>query len=216
MKMVTEYFRKIGWKRFVIMIIGNVFLGMGISIFKFAKLGNDPYSGMVMGFSDLASMTYANLLIIVNIFLFIIEFIFGREYIGAGTIMNAFFLGYITTFFYELWLHIFSDPDSFVIQVLVMLIGTVVTGFGVSMYQTPNVGASPYDSLSIIMAKRIPKIPYFWHRIFTDSICAVLCFVSGGIVNLGTFVSALGMGPVIRFFDVHFTRKLFREDEDIL
>lgn len=216
MKMVAEYFRKIGWKRFVIMIIGNIFLGMGISIFKFAKLGNDPYSGMVMGFSDLIGMTYANLLIIVNIFLFIVEFIFGKEFIGAGTIMNAFFLGYITTFFYELWLRFFSSPDTFLIQVFIMLIGTVVTGFGVSMYQTPNVGASPYDSLSIIMAKRISKIPYFWHRIFTDSICAVLCFVAGGIVGLGTFVSALGMGPVIRFFDVHFTRKLFREDEDIL
>ncbi|MBD5520185.1 MAG: hypothetical protein HDR03_03015 [Lachnospiraceae bacterium] len=214
--MVTGYFRKIGWKRFVIMIIGNIFLGMGISIFKFAKLGNDPYSGMIMGFSDVIGIAYANLLIIVNIFIFIVEFIFGREYIGAGTIMNAFFLGYITTFFYNLLLHIFADPDSIVIQVLIMLIGTVVTGFGVSMYQTPNVGASPYDSLSIIMAKRIPKIPYFWHRIFTDFVCAVLCFLAGGIVGLGTFVSALGMGPVIRFFDVHFTRKLFKEDEDIL
>lgn len=216
MRMVTGYFRKIGRKRFAIMIIGNIFLGMGISIFKFAELGNDPYSGMVMGFSDLVGMTYANLLIIVNIFLFIVEFIFGREYIGAGTIANAFFLGYVTTFFYELWLHIFSSPDMFVTQAFIMLIGTVVTGFGVSMYQTPNVGASPYDSLSIIMAKRIPKIPYFWHRIFTDSICAVLCFAAGGIVGLGTFVSALGMGPVIRFFDVHFTRKLFRGDENIL
>ena len=90
--MLTEYFRKIGWKRFVIMIIGNIFLGMGISIFKFAELGNDPYSGMIMGFSDMIGMTYANLLIIVNVFIFIVEFIFGREYIGAGTIVNAFFL----------------------------------------------------------------------------------------------------------------------------
>jgi uncharacterized membrane protein YczE len=92
----------------------------------------------------------------------------------------------------------------------------VVTGFGVSMYQTPNVGVSPYDSLSIIMTKRIPKISYFWNRIFTDAVCALVCFLAGGIVGLGTLVSALGLGPVIDFFNVHFTRKLFKDGEDIL
>ena len=97
-----------------------------------------------------------------------------------------------------------------------MLAGTVVTGFGVSMYQTPNAGASPYDSLSIIMAKRIPKFTYFWHRIFTDAVCALVCFLAGGIVGLGTLVSALGLGPVIDFFNVHLTRRLFKDGEDIL
>lgn len=216
MEKLTGYFKKVGWKRIVVMIIGNIFLGMGISIFKFAGLGNDPYSGMVMGLADVAGISYANLLIIINIFVFILELIFGKEFIGAGTIVNAFFLGYITTFFYELWLRLGALPTTFVPKVIIMLVGTVVTGFGVSMYQTPNAGASPYDSLSIIMAKRIPKISYFWHRIFTDAVCALICFLSGGIVGLGTLVSALGLGPVIDFFNVHFTRKLFKAGEDIL
>ena len=216
MEKIVGYLKKIGWKRFVVMVIGNVFLGMGISIFKFAGLGNDPYSGMVMGLSDVVGMSYANFLILINIFVFLLELTFGREFIGAGTIVNALFLGYITTFFYELWLHFFALPTVLVTKILVMLVGTVVTGFGVSMYQTPNAGVSPYDSLSVIMAKRIPKVSYFWHRIFTDAVCALVCFLSGGIVGLGTLVSALGLGPVIDFFNIHFTRKLFGEDEDIL
>ncbi|MCM1386544.1 MAG: hypothetical protein NC231_04390 [Bacillus sp. (in: Bacteria)] len=216
MERIAGYFKKIGWKRFIVMVIGNMFLGMGISIFKFAGLGNDPYSGMVMGLSDVAGISYANFLIFINIFVFLLELVFGREFIGVGTIVNAFFLGYTTTFFYELWLHFFTLPTTLVMQILVMLIGTVVTGFGVSMYQTPNAGVSPYDSLSVIMAKRIPKISYFWHRIFTDAVCALVCFLSGGIVGLGTLVSALGLGPVINFFNIHFTRRLFAEGENIL
>jgi uncharacterized membrane protein YczE len=214
--MITNYFKKIGWKRFLVMVLGNVFLGMGISIFKFAGLGNDPFSGMVMALADVVGIAYANLLIFVNIFIFLLELAFGREFIGAGTIVNAFFLGYIVTFFYELWLRIFALPQTLVLKIVTMLIGTVVTGFGVSMYQTPNVGVSPYDSLSIIMTKRIPKISYFWNRIFTDAVCALVCFLAGGIVGLGTLVSALGLGPVIDFFNVHFTRKLFKDGEDIL
>jgi uncharacterized membrane protein YczE len=214
--MIKNYFKKIGWKRFLVMVLGNIFLGMGVSIFKFAGLGNDPFSGMVMALADAVGVQYANLLVILNVFIFLLELIFGRELIGAGTIVNALFLGYITTFFYNLWLRMFALPQTIGLQIVIMLIGTVVTGFGVSMYQTPNVGISPYDSLSIIMTKRIPKVSYFWNRIFTDAVCALICFLTGGIVGLGTLVSALGLGPVIDFFNVHFTRKLFHAGEDIL
>lgn len=213
---VFSYFRRVGWKRLLVMVIGNVFLGMGISIFKFAGLGNDPFSGMVMALADLVGVQYANLLVVINLFIFILEIVFGRSFVGAGTLVNAFFLGYIATFFYNLWTYFFTLPQSLILQIPIMLIGTIVTGFGVSMYQTPNVGVSPYDSLSLIMTKRIPRISYFWNRIFTDAVCASVCFFAGGIVGLGTLVSAFGLGPVIDFFNVHFTRKLFREDEDIL
>lgn len=198
------------------MVFGNIFLGMGISIYKFAGLGNDPFSGMVMALSDVVGMPYANFLVILNIFIFLLEFLFGKEFIGAGTLVNAFFLGYIVTLFYNLWLHFFALPQALIIKILIMLVGTIVTGFGVSMYQTPNAGVSPFDSLSVIMAKRIPKISYFRHRITTDAFCALVCFLAGGIVGLGTLVSALGLGPVINFFNVHFTRKLFKAGEDIL
>ena len=216
MERLAGYFKKTGRKRLIVMVFGNVFLGMGISIYKFAGLGNDPYSGMVMALADVLGMTYANFLVIINIFVFLLELLFGRTLIGAGTLVNAFLLGYITTFFYNSWLNLFALPEAIVSKILIMLVGTIVTGFGVSLYQTPNAGVSPYDSLSIIMSKRIPKVSYFWHRIVTDAFCALVCFLAGGIVGLGTLVSALGLGPVIDFFNVHFTRKLFKAGEDIL
>ncbi|MDD6812354.1 MAG: hypothetical protein PUD93_10890 [Lachnospiraceae bacterium] len=216
MDRIINYFKKIGWKRFVVMIIGNIFLSMGVSLFKFAGLGNDPYSGMVMALSDVAGIPFANFLILANIAVFTLEIVFGREFIGAGTIINALFVGYMITFFYNLFCRIFTTPENLMVQLITVLIGTIVTGLGVSLYQTPNVGASPYDSLSLIMAKRIPKISYFWHRICTDAICVIVCFLTGGIVGLGTLISAFGFGPVIDFFNIHFTRKLFKGDENII
>lgn len=216
MDRIINYFKEIGWKRFVVMIIGNIFLSMGVSLFKFAGLGNDPYSGMVMALSDVAGIPFANFLILANIAVFTLEIVFGREFIGAGTIINALFVGYMITFFYNLFCRIFTTPENLMVQLITVLIGTIVTGLGVSLYQTPNVGASPYDSLSLIMAKRIPKISYFWHRICTDAICVIVCFLTGGIVGLGTLISAFGFGPVIDFFNIHLTRKLFKGDENII
>ena len=39
---VGEYVKKIGMRRILIMLLGNVFLGMGVSIFKF------DWSGVMM------------------------------------------------------------------------------------------------------------------------------------------------------------------------
>ena len=60
--MAVNYFKKIGARRLLIMIMGNVFLGMGISIFKLSGLGNDPFSGMVMALANILGFSYASFL----------------------------------------------------------------------------------------------------------------------------------------------------------
>lgn len=205
---LREYIKKVDLTRIIIMIIGNIFLGMGISIFKLSGLGNDPFSGMVMALAEQTGITYANFLIVLNLGLFVIEFIAGRKFIGAGTFVNAIFLGYIATFFHNTWLFLLGEPQLLWQRVIIVLIGVVVCSFGISLYQKSNVGVAPFDSLSLIMKERLPKISYFWHRMLTDALCALICFLAGGIVGLGTLVSALGLGPIVHFFDVNFTNKL--------
>ena len=205
---MRAYIHNVDKKRLLIMILGNLFLGMGISIFKLSGMGNDPFSGMAMALAESVGITYANFLILLNLVLFVIEFITGRKFIGVGTFVNAILLGYIATFFHNNWLSLFGEPQLLWQRVVIVAIGVVVCSFGVSLYQTSKVGVAPYDSLSLIMRENFPKISYFWHRMFTDALCALICFLAGGIVGLGTLVSALGLGPIIHFFDVNFTEKL--------
>ena len=94
-----EYVKKIGMRRILIMLLGNVFLGMGVSIFKFAGLGNDAYNAMMMALSDVVGIPYARFFAIFSVGLFVIELIAGRHFIGLGIIINTLFLGYIDTFF---------------------------------------------------------------------------------------------------------------------
>lgn len=60
------YLYNVDKKRLIIMVIGNVFLGMGISIFKLSGMGNDPFSGMVMALAECVGITYANFLILLS------------------------------------------------------------------------------------------------------------------------------------------------------
>lgn len=206
--MLINYLKKVGARRCIIMVLGNVFLGLGIAVFKLSGLGNDPFSGMVMALSDQSGIAYAHFILIVNVVLFAVQFMTGKEFIGAGTLVNACLLGYIVTFFYNILLGVFGPQEVLWQRVIIVCIGVIITSFGVSMYQTPDVGIAPYDSLSLIMTKYWSKIPYFWNRIVTDAACALICFLAGGIVGLGTLVSAFGLGPFVHFFDEHFSKKL--------
>ena len=205
---MSEWIRNINWKYVIVMCIGNIILGLGIAIFKFSGLGNDPFSGMVMALSDRVRIEYAVFLIMINTIIFIVEFILGRKLIGLGTFVNALLLGYVVTFFYNLIVSVAGEPGQLSQRILIVCIGVIVTSFGVSMYQLPKQGVAPYDSMSLIMTERLKKIPYFWNRVVTDAFCALICWLTGGIVGLGTLVSAFGLGPFVQFFDTHFTLKL--------
>lgn len=206
--MLIDYFKKVGLRRILIMLAGNVFLGIGIAVFKFSGMGNDPFSGMVMALSETVHMEYPVFLMIVNVLIFIIEFAFGRHFIGAGTLVNAFLLGYVVDFFCKLIQSQLGEAELLWQRILAVCIGVIVTSFGVALYQTPDVGIAPYDSVSLIMTERWPKIPYFFHRMSNDVIAAFICYMAGGIIGLGTLLTAFCLGPFVHFFTEHFAKKL--------
>lgn len=211
--MLRDYFKNLDRKRAVIMIVGNVFIGMGISIFKLSGLGNDPFSGMVMSLADCTGIQYAFFLILVNLVIFIAQITMGRELIGLGTAVNALLLGYIVTFFLGIWGVTVGMPSVLWQKILTVFIGVVVCSFGLSLYQASDVGVAPYDSLALIMCRKQKRISYFWCRMACDVFCAAVCFAAGGIVGLGTLVSALGLGPFVQFFNVHFTDRLLKKNQ---
>ncbi len=77
---MSEWIRKINWKYVVVMLIGNIILGLGIAIFQtFLILGNDPFSGMVMALAECVGIEYARFLILLNLGFFVIEIIWGEK-----------------------------------------------------------------------------------------------------------------------------------------
>lgn len=209
------YLKKVGRKRILMTIIGNIFIGLGIAIFRYAALGNDPFTAMNLSLSERVGISYPVFQVIFNLCVFVIQLIWGRELIGIGTIVNACFLGYIVDFFYKLLLLLPVSLGAFWQSVLIVFVGVIIISFGLSLYQTSDVGVAPYDALSLITEKKLPKIPYFWHRMFDDALAAIISLVATGFANigLGSVVSAFGLGPFIHFFNKHFSEKLLKKTE---
>ena len=194
-------------RRHFAMCGGILIMGLGVALSKLSLMGNDPTSAMVMAINEHVGVDFSILMIAANSLMFLLELCFGRNLVGAGTFVNWLGVGPLTTL-YSGWITAHWDiPQEVVPRLLLMAAGVLLLSLSASLYQTAGLGVSPYDSLSIMLTARF-SIPYFWCRIFTDSICTAVTFVLGGILGPGTLISALGLGPFISFFDRYISHKV--------
>lgn len=206
--MIIEYLSRVSRRRLCVMLIGNIIIGLGVAVFKLSQMGNDPFSGMMMALSAAFGISYPLFQVLLNAVFFLIQLWLGRRLIGAGTVVNAVFLGYFADFFYKLLTMRLAPPTQFCWQILLVLAGVIICSLGLSLYQQSDVGVAPYDSLALILHEHACKVSYFWCRMLIDALAALICYLAGGIVGLGTLASAFGLGPFIQFFNTHLTNKI--------
>lgn len=215
----THFVKSMTVRRTIAVILGNIILGMGAAGLRFSLLGNEPYTAMNMAISDGIHMSLGNYQLILNLGLFIIQLIWGRAYIGFGSIINLCFLGYIVEASgYVLNLLLNSAEGYTLVQkVLFMILSLVVLTLGISMYQTADLGVAPYDYLALGITDHFPT-PYFLNRVITDafSVLTIVLVVLGGLITwkeshlgIGTIAGAFFLGPLI---NVHnkFNKKWIR------
>lgn len=195
-------------RRYIGMLLGVLVISIGIALFKESHLGNDPISALNMRLAEIFGISLGQQNMIANVLFFMVQLAFGRKYIGAGTFANGILVGYIVTFFYEIFTKHFgyAEEQGLVVQLIWVSLAVVVTSFGVSLYQTADLGVAPYDYLSLGLRDKTKK-HYYGCRMLTDGLAALGTFLTGGLVGIGTLVSALFLGPIIHFFDVHFSEK---------
>ena len=201
--------QKISLRRILGMIAGVVIIGIGIAVFKFSRLGNDSISALNLRLAELVGLPFSIENVLMNLCLFVPQLLWGRRYIGLGTIINSFCIGFIVTFTGDVMTAVFGSADTLPVQLLWVAVAVLVIALGCSLYQTADLGVAPYDALSLMMADRLP-VPYFGCRVFTDALCAVLAFLLGGLIGLGTLICAFGLGPFVQFFTRHFSEKVLR------
>ncbi|WP_455501461.1 YczE/YyaS/YitT family protein [Gemmiger sp.] len=201
--------QRITLRRILGMIAGVVIIGIGIAVFKFSHLGNDSISALNLRLAELAGLPFSVENIIMNLCLFVPQLLWGRRYIGLGTVINSLCIGFVVTATGDVLAAAFGSADTLPLQLFWVAVGVLVVALGCSLYQTADLGVAPYDSLSLMLADRLP-VPYFGCRVFTDALCAVIAYLLGGLIGLGTLICAFGLGPFVQFFTKHFSEKVLR------
>ncbi len=184
--------------RIVMTIFGVSVAGLSVGLFKHSQFGTDPFQCFANGIHTLLPINFGTLYMILNAVLLIIVFFLKKHYIGIGTIINLFLVGYIVEFSHGALQEIIPDP-TMVVRIAMLIIGFLILCFASSFYITADLGVSTYDAIALIMAdKKIARFQYC--RIATDIVCVAIGFFLGAVVGVGTVMTAFLMGPFIAFF----------------
>ena len=62
-----------------------------------------------------------------------------------------------------------------------------------------ELGTSPYDAISFIVAKYLPKVPFRFVRIVYDILVIIVAWIFGAKIGIVTILMGFTLGPVITF-----------------
>lgn len=215
MKIVRKIYRhftqNLTFRKGAAVVLGNLIIGLAVAGLVYTLLGSDPFTAMNMAISGGLGMGLGTYQLIINCILFLIQFTWGRNYIGFGSIVNMCFAGYVIEYTGYGLRMLLGSPEqyTFIQRFLILLVALVILSFGVSMYQTAAIGVSPYDFMALGLTARF-KTKYFINRVGTDVSCVLVILIavfSGFItwnncqLGIGTICVAFFLGPLINAFN---------------
>lgn len=81
-------FRNLTLRRVLVMLLGIVLLSIGVALFDFSRMGNDPSTSVVIALGDQTGLGLSRMMLLCNSVYFIVEILLARGMIGLGTFVN--------------------------------------------------------------------------------------------------------------------------------
>ena len=192
-------------RRILMLLVAHVIMGFAVGMFNLVLLGNDPFSSLMKAITAKSGLSYGMVCAIMNTGFFLIEILWGRQYIGLGTIVNWFGLGYFVMMWNWILGNFVGQPENLILRVILSLAAVVVLGLSLSLYQSADVGSAPFDSLPLVMKDKL-NVPFFAGRIICDGGALLLSLLLGGAklgIGVCTVFVVVGLGPVANYFNKH-------------
>lgn len=191
------------------MILGILFIGLCVSFLRLSGFGVDPFSAMNLGISGFIVWSFGTWQLLMNAVILVIVFFQARHCIGAGTIINMIFVGYIADFVCWLVQDVVQIEMSLPLRIIALVLAQLMASMGVALYMVADMGIAPYDSVAIIIEKLThQKIPFHKARVLSDVVVVIvgIAFASASgagiwaVAGIGTVINACFNGPLIQFF----------------
>ena len=197
------------FKRYALFIISLFFSALGVAFTKHGELGVSPISSVanIMSYK-FSFLTMGTWLIIWNCILILGQIVILKkdfQLIQLLQIPLSFLFGYFTDF--GLWCVSFIPADFYPLRLMMVIVGIIILGFGISLSVIANVimnsGEAFVKAVSDITKRNFGNV-----KIAFDIICVVLSIILSLIffdlsvvgTREGTVISALFTGITVKFF----------------
>lgn len=186
----------ISMKKIITILLGIFIMGFGTAVCNMTGLGIDPINAFCQAIAEWSGFGVGIITLGIQAILGILILILNRQFLGWGSLIPMVAFGYALQLFNWLLPEI---KLSLGLNILIFFIGAIIIALGMSVYMSVSLGMVPYDGLAYVIASKWGgKVPVL--RIIQDLIIACLAFLMGGPINIGTFIIAFCIGPIVSYF----------------
>lgn len=195
--------------RIIFCVLGLFIAGLGVAVTKKGELGVSPISSVANVLSlKFTCLTLGNWLIIWNCMLILGQILILRKRFQLFQLLQiplSFLFGYFTDF--GVWLLSFTKVDAYYMRLLMVFLGTVILGLGISISVIANVilnsGEAFVKAISDTTHKEFGNL-----KVGFDITCMVLAVILSLLffgftvrgTREGTVIAAFLTGFVVKFF----------------
>jgi uncharacterized membrane protein YczE len=185
-------------KRLIIFFVGMSIIQIGVALFLKTNIGSDPFTLFTQGLAFLLNKTPGNANMIILFVLFCIILLVERKRIKIGTFICLVGVGPIIDLGVKAVSFFPIASLNIGIKILLVVIGCALIAIGFSILKASDLGVAPNDIIPFIIKDKT-KLEYRWIRMALDVSFLIMGFALGGILGIGTIISALLIGPFIQF-----------------
>lgn len=193
------------FKRIVLVVLGQVIIGIGINLMLYIELGVDPLGVFHTGVSNMLNVSFATALFLENAIALVIVFLIDKKYINIATIASLFVVSIVSnpiTRFYQM---ILPRDLSYIVKLLLLFLSCAILAVGLNFYVLADLGMGAIDAFPEMIADN-SKFEIGIVKVVVDLIFLGAGILMGGLLGVGTLISAFAVGPIIQF-----TRKYMKD-----
>lgn len=181
----------------IVLVIGVTLMSIGGAIFLTANIGSDSLMVFNQGVSVVLGASIKDGITISNLVALVIILFINRKSLGIGSFAIIFLLGPGVQLVQAT--NILSTPNSFILQIIMVVCGVIIGGLGIALYMYADLGLSPFEGVIVTISNK-----YQWRfgivKIVFDAIFFVSGMLLGGIFGWGSIITVFLYGPIIDIF----------------
>ena len=199
--------KKNNWMRLTVRILlllaGLTVAHLGVTLFLQSSLGSDPFNVLVQGLYRSVPwpgwMSHGRVHLLVCLLIVLVLLFVDRSYVRIGTLLCMALGGPII----DLWsiplAPLFNEGMSLAARLPALVFGCAILAFGMTVVIRSGAGTGPNDLVAVVISDKAKK-PFGAVLVAVDLSFALIGWLLGGIVGLGTLVCAGLVGPCAQLF----------------
>lgn len=176
-------------RRLLQLVVGCVVLGTGVAMLLTADLGSDGYSTMVNGIARATGMGFllANTLVSIA---FLVLAAARKVFPGIGTVVQVVLVGVTVDLLLDAW----DVPEGWPARIALLVLAFPVLAVGIATYLGSHTGAGPAEAAALAYD---PPLPFRWSYSVVQGGGALLGWLLGATVGVGTLAVIVALGPCV-------------------